>query len=120
MAPGADPPSAERRGLTPRAVGLSLGLIVLVCWWVANAEIRTTTTEITCTSLPIGVVFVLFCLCVGNLLVARTWPRRAFSGAELAVVYVLTAVGSSVSGIGLIGFLTPAITAPVYFATDAN
>lgn len=120
MNPGADPPASGRGGLTPRAVSLSLGLVVLVCWWVVNAEIRTTTTEITCTSLPIGVIFVLFCLCVGNLLVARNWPRRALSGAELAVVYVLTAVGSSVSGIGLIGFLTPAITVPVYFATDAN
>ena len=83
--------------MTGRAIGLSLALIVLISWWVANSEIRTTTTEITCTSLPIGVVFVLFCLCLANLGLARWRPKAAFSGAELAVVYILTAVGSSVS-----------------------
>jgi hypothetical protein len=107
-------------GLTPRAIGLALALVVLVAWWVATSEIRTTTTEITCTALPIGVVFVLFCVCLLNLVVARWRPHSALSGSELAVVYILTAVGSSVSGIGLIGFLTPAIANPTYFANDAN
>jgi hypothetical protein len=107
-------------GLTRRALLLSLVLIVLICWWVATSEIRTGTTEITCTSLPIGVVFVLFCLCLLNLGLRRWWPRRAFSGGELAVVYILTAVGSSVSGIGLIGFMTPGLANPVHFATEAS
>jgi Family of unknown function (DUF6785)/Domain of unknown function (DUF6784) len=113
-------PSPPTPALTPRAIGLSLLLIVVICWWVVNSEIRTTTTEITCTSLPIGVLFVLFCVCCVNLSVSRRWPGRALSGGELAVVYILTATGSAVSGIGLIGFLTPAIANPVYFATDGN
>src|SRR6185369_7477340 len=87
-APGPHRPllPAMRSGLTPRAILLSLGLVVLVCQWVAVSEIRTTTTEITCTALPIGVVFVLFCLCLLNLALGRWWPRHAFSGSELAVV----------------------------------
>src|SRR5579862_3174440 len=84
------------RGLTPRAIALSLVLIVLVCWWVAEAEIRTTTTEITCTSLPIGVLFILFVLCVINRGIERVAPQRAFAGGELACVYSLTAIGSAV------------------------
>jgi hypothetical protein len=117
---GGPPPTAPARGLTPRAIGLALLLVVGVCWWVAYSEIRTTTTEITCTALPIGVIFVLFCVCLANLGIARLSPRRAFSGSELAVIYILTAVGSSVSGIGLIGFMTPGIANPVYFATGGN
>ena len=107
------PPAAP--GLTPRAIGIALLLIVVLCWWIAFSEIRTSTTEITCTSLPIGVIFALFCLCVGNLLVGRSWPRQALAGSELAVIYILTAIGSSVAGIGLIGFLTPAVTIPTQF-----
>lgn len=107
-------------GLTPRAILLALGLVVLVCYWVAVSEIQTTTTEITCTALPIGVLFVLFCLCLLNLAVARVRPGAALSGPELATIYSLTAVGSAVSGIGLIGFMTPSLAAPVHFATEAN
>jgi hypothetical protein len=107
-------------GLTPRAIGLSLLVIVGICWWVAASEIRTGTTEITCTAVPIGVIFVLFCLCLLNLGLRRFWPRAALNGSELAVVYVLAAVGSSVSGIGLIGFMTPSLAAPVHFATETN
>ena len=73
---------AAPRGLTPRAILIALVLIVLTCWWVAASEIRTGTTEITCTSLPIGVVFILFCLCLANLLVARAWPRGALTGSS--------------------------------------
>jgi len=114
--------SAAPPGLTPRAIALSLALILLLCWWIAASEIRTTTTEITCTSLPIGVVFLLFCLCLLNRGLARRrgWAGLASSGSELAVVYILTAVGSSVAGIGLIGFLTPALANPIYFASEAN
>jgi hypothetical protein len=113
-------PAPTAGGLTPRAIALGLGLVAVICWWVVNCEIRTTTTEITCTSLPIGVVFVLFCLCLVNLGISRFWPRYTLTAGELAVVYILTAVGSAVSGIGLIGFLTPAIANPIYFATETN
>src|SRR5262245_34069629 len=112
--------AAAPPGLTPRAIGLALGLIVLISWWVAASEIRTGTTEITCTSLPIGVVFVLFCLCLANLAVGKYWPRRALAGTELAVIYILTAVGSAACGIGLIGFMTPGLANPLQYGTAAN
>ena len=102
-------------GVTARIVALSLLLIVGMCWWIAYSEVRTGTTEITCTALPIGVVFVLFVVCCINTAVARWWPRRALSPPELATLYVLVAVGSSVAGIGMIGFLTPAVANPVWF-----
>ena len=103
-AAGSAPP-----GLTFRAIGLALVMIVLIAWWVAASEIRTGTTEITCTSLPIGVVFVLFCLCLANAAVRRYWPRRALAGTELAVIYLLTAVGSAACGIGLIANMFTAV-----------
>jgi hypothetical protein len=89
-----------------------------MCWWIAYSEIRTGTTEITCTSLPIGVVFALFVVCILNGFARRYWPTRALTPGELATIYILVAVGSSVAGIGLIGFLTPAIANPLWFTNN--
>lgn len=112
------PSTAPHFPITRRAVGLSLLLIALMCWWIAYSEVRTGTTEITCTALPIGVVFALFVVCALNAFVAQRWPQRALLPGELATIYILVAVGSSVVGIGMIGFLTPAIANPVWFTNE--
>jgi hypothetical protein len=111
-------PHARARGVTARILGLSLLLVGAMCWWIAYSEIRTGTTEITCTALPIGVVFVLFVVCSLNSLAARHRPGRALAPGELAVLYVLVAVGSSVAGIGMVGFLTPAIANPLWYTNE--
>lgn len=112
------PDHADARRVTARAVLMSLLLIVGMCWWIAYSEVRTATTEITCTALPIGVVFALFIASCVNLLIARRWPRHALAPGEMATLYVLVAVGSSVAGIGMVGFLTPALANPVWFTND--
>ncbi|HEV2473504.1 MAG TPA: DUF6785 family protein, partial [Chthonomonadales bacterium] len=99
-------------------MAISLLLIIALCWWIAYSEVRTKTTEITCTSLPIGVVFALFVLCAVNTAL-RSWkPQAALAPAELAAIYVITAVGSSVAGIGMVGFLTPGLANPVWFTNQ--
>ncbi|MCC6729337.1 MAG: hypothetical protein IT208_08355 [Chthonomonadales bacterium] len=110
--------SRRPRDISARSVVLSILLVVGMCWWIAYSEVRTGTTEITCTSLPIGVVFALFCVCALNLGVARLLPGWQLSPAELATVYILTAVGSSIAGIGMVGFLTPAIANPVWYTNE--
>jgi hypothetical protein len=111
-------PETPARRITLRALLLSLFFIGVMCWWIAYSEVRTGTTEITCTALPIGVVFVLFVLCSLNSLFARRWPQRALTGPELATIYILVAVGSSVAGIGMIGFLTPALSNPLWYTNN--
>ncbi len=109
-----------RPGVTARAVGLSLLLVVAMCWWITYSEVRTGTTEITCTSLPIGVVFALFVVAAINSLLARRGSRFTLRPSELATIYILVAVGSSVAGIGMVGFLTPAVANPVWFSNEAH
>ncbi len=46
-------------------------LIFAMCWWIAYSEIRTATTKITCTALPIGAVFSLALVCGLNAVVKR-------------------------------------------------
>lgn len=106
------------RAVTLRACTLSCLLIIALCWWIAYSEIRTTTTEITCTALPIGAVFALFVVCLVNQGLRRRWPKSALTPPELACVYILTVVGSSVAGIGMVGFLTPAVANPLWFTNQ--
>lgn len=89
-----------------------------MCWWIAYSEVRTTMTEITCTSLPIGVVFALFVVCILNALLKRHWPGRALAPGELATIYILTAIGSSTAGIGMVGFMTPALANPLWYTNE--
>src|SRR5579872_7231451 len=118
LASSALPLRRAERPVTARALGLSLLLIGVMCWWIAYSEVRSGTTEITCTALPIGVVFALFVVCSLNALLARRRPEHALRPGELATLYVLVAVGSSVAGIGMVGFLTPAIANPVWFTNE--
>jgi hypothetical protein len=104
--------------VTVRAISLSLLLILGICWWIAYSEVRTAMTEITCTSLPIGVIFALFVVCILNAWVKRCWPARALAPGELATIYILVAIGSSVAGIGMVGFMTPALANPLWYTND--
>ncbi|MCC6483510.1 MAG: hypothetical protein IT209_01580 [Armatimonadetes bacterium] len=110
--------SGRHGGVSARAVLTSLALIVAMCWWITYSEVRTGTTEITCTALPIGAIFALFVVCSLNAFVQSVRPAAAFKPGELATIYILTAVGSSVAGIGMIGFLTPALANPLWFPFD--
>lgn len=93
-----------------RTLGLALPLIVLNTGWIANSEMRTKVTEITITTLFIGVAFLLFLLSLANLAVRRIAPRAALHPAELFTIYALLTLSSSVAGIGNLGFFTPFLT----------
>jgi len=84
-----------------------LPLIVLNTGWIANSEMRTKVTEITITTLFIGVAFLLFLLSLANLVVRKVAPRAALRPTELFTVYALLSLSSSVAGIGNFGFFAP-------------
>ena len=107
-------------GVSAKAVGMAIGLIFLSVWWIVYSEMRTQVTEITSTSLPMGVIFLLFLLCFGNALIARYFGKNLLSGPELAIIYTLTAVGSSLAGIGMVGFMMPALANPFYYNNATN
>ena len=92
----------------------------MISFWVSNSEMVTSVTEITCTSLLMGAVFVLFVLTLLNSLLEKFLPKAALKGPELLVIYVMITLAMAINGIGMFGFMAPSLVAPFWFDTPEN
>ncbi|MDP7281237.1 MAG: hypothetical protein QGG39_15320, partial [Candidatus Poribacteria bacterium] len=110
----------QHQKATRRSIIIGLLLIPLSSFWISNSEMVTGVTEITSTSLLIGAVFVLFILVLGNVLLEKTVPGYALSGAEMLTIFVMLNIGMSINGIGMFGFLVTALCNPFWYATLEN
>ena len=105
----------------PYVIAVALPLIVLNCGWIANSEMKTYVTELTISTLFLGVTFLLFVLTLLNLLLHR-WagPRAAMTQPELMALYSMLSMSSVVAGVGYLGFFTPFLANPFYYQTTSN
>lgn len=100
---------------------VALPLIVLNAGWIAHSEMRTGVTEITITTLFMGVTFILFLATLVNLAVRRfLGERAAMRPAELMVLYAMLSLATSMAGIGNLGFFTPFLGNAFRFANGGN
>ena len=100
---------------------LALPLIVLNCGWIANSEMKTYVTELTISTLFLGVTFLLFVITLLNLLVRRMLGSpTALSQPEMMALYSMLSLSSVAAGVGHLGFFTPFLVNPFYFNTTAN
>ena len=105
----------------PYVFAVALPLIVLNCGWIANSEMKTYVTELTISTLFLGVTFVLFMVTLANLLLARFAGRRAaLTQPEMMALYSMLSMSSVVAGVGHLGFLLPFLANPFYYQTTAN
>jgi hypothetical protein len=96
-------------------------LIVLNGGWIANSEMRTGVTEVTISTLFMGVTFALFVLTLLNLAVRRlVGIRAALNQTELMALYSLLSLSSVVGGVGHFGFFLTFLANPFYYNTPAN
>ncbi len=99
---------------------VTLPLIVLNTGWIANSEMRAGMTEMTISTLFLGVTFLLFVLTLLNLLVRRLAGAAAMNQPEMMALYSLLSMSSAVAGVGNIGFFTPFLSNAFYFADNSN
>ena len=100
---------------------VTLPLIVLNTGWIANSEMRAGMTEMTISTLFLGVTFLLFVVTLLNLLIRRlAGPDAAMNQSELMALYSLLSLSSAVAGVGNMGFFTPFLTNAFYFANRNN
>ena len=106
-------------GLTLRALGIGIALMVLNAYWLNEAAWggRTLHTYI---SLFVNTVFCLFVLVLLNLLLKRALPRHALHNTEIFVIYVMLLMGSTLGGNTNMGYLIYHLAHPFWFATAEN
>ncbi|HUT34976.1 MAG TPA: DUF6785 family protein [Planctomycetota bacterium] len=110
----------EPCSVTLRSVCIGAALIPVTCMWLVQSEILWYSSQPTTVSLMPHVVFMLFLLTVGNLLLKRWWPTVALNPGELLTVYVMLTIGSVVCGHDSIEILVSMITHAYWGATPEN
>jgi len=109
ISPEIAPDEAQHCSVTVRSIAIGAALIPLLCMWVVQSEILWYSCEPTTVSLMPHVVFILFFLTLGNLLVARRFPGAALNPGELLTIYVMMSIASVVCGHDSLEILVPMI-----------
>ena len=104
-----------------RLAVVTIPLIILSTGWIANSEMKTDITEITISSLFMGVTFMLFIITLLNLGVGR-FLRRGWelNQPEMMALYTMLSMASVVAGVGNFGFFLPFLVNPFYYDTVSN
>lgn len=105
---------------TARAILCGLLLIPPNAWWFAHIEYVRYSDNCTTSALFFNTITLLMVLLGVNGLVARLWPRKAFSRTELLTVYVMLVVASALTGHDQLQILFTTITWVFRNATPEN
>ena len=111
---------ARRSAVTVRSIAIGAGLIPLTCMWVIQVEILWYSSQPTTVSLMPHVVFVLFFLTLGNLLVGKLLPGSELNPGELLTIYVMLSISSVVCGHDSLEILTPMVSHGYWGATPES
>ncbi len=109
----------HRRGVSLRAILISLAAVPLNAYWVAYTSFHFAY------EVGPGIAYSQ-CVCyltglVGINAVLRRWrPRWAFSAGELITIYILQSVSTAWCGVIFMADLPEAIANPFWFATPSN
>ena len=110
-----------RRGLTLRSFLIGIGLTVLLSWVLPYNSLKIRAAALEGGFLPAAPIFVLAIISLGiNPVMRKLFPRKALSGAELALIWVMTVVGAAPSHLSLTRTVPSVIGGIFNFATPAN
>src|SRR3989440_7080669 len=94
---------------------LGTALIALVVVIVSWAELVTGRIMIGFLQLPPVVLPLLFLLALVNRAVARRWPDRALSPAEMAIAYLMMVMAAMITSRGVMEDLVPVLAGGNYY-----
>jgi hypothetical protein len=115
-----DTSSATVRALTPRSVSLGILLVAIVNVGAPYAKYILHSSLLACDYLPFGVMLpFLLVITVVNPLI-KTIGARPLIPEELAVIFVMSLVGSTIPTFGLTGYLLGTIASPYYYVRTEN
>ena len=103
-------PGELRVRVTFRSIIIGLMLTPATCLFVVLTEVMWQSGYPTILSLMYHVVFVIFWLTLGNLVVQRFKPDWALSPAELLVIFTMLSVSSALCGHDMLQVLVPTLS----------
>lgn len=106
-------------GVTPLAVLIGLALIVVNNWWITVIEVRWYMMDGTCLPLFITPIFILFVLCMLNMLIRRIsgWGLRK---GELLTIYIMVVIAATLASHDMIQNLFGVLGHPYGMANESN
>jgi len=108
-------------GLTLRALALGLVAVLTVNIGAPYSKYILHSSLLACDYFPLGVIFPFFVIVtVVNVLLKLVARRFALKPSELALIFIMGLVGSTIPTFGLTGYLISNIAAPYYFASPEN
>ncbi len=102
--------------IRPLLVGIVI--VTLIAILTPYSDLVMQGTWVGLTSFPISAFFALCALIGFNTLLAQ-W-RKAFTSAEILLVYTMALVAAGIPSFGWTGLLIPYLAGPFYFATPEN
>ena len=114
------PEQAGRNSVSVRAVAIGAALIPVTCMWVIQAEILWYSSQPTTVSLMPHVVFILFFLTIGNMLVGKLFRGSELNPGELLTIYVMLSIASVVCGHDSLEILVPMVSHGYWGATPES
>ncbi|MYK97372.1 MAG: hypothetical protein F4014_00755, partial [Gemmatimonadetes bacterium] len=127
--PGSHPPGAGApprhgglaSGMTLRAVGLGLGLSVLMAWWVVHSAFEAHSSYLSITHMPMAALFpFMLVVFVINGLLKRFAPTRIFTAPELIIIFFIVFTASAVPGWAFTTYWVAVPSIPHYYANSEN
>jgi hypothetical protein len=112
---------ARASGLTPRALGLGIALVVLVNVAAPYSNYVVHSSLLASDYMPLGALFPFFLVvAVLNTVLKTISPNWALHPGELVVIFMMSLVGASLATYGMAGYLVAVIASPFFFATPEN
>jgi len=105
--------------ITIRAIIIGLILVIINAYWIAISS-ELWYSVFTAVSLFFNTIFCLFILILINFLIKYLIPKKAFTWQELATMYIMMCMVSTISGHTMMMYLVGALAHPFWFATPEN
>ena len=108
-------------GLTARVLILGSALAVFIAVWTPHTNYVMHGPRLTLSHFPVAALVSFLIVIFGIQIPLRRWrPERAFSSAELAVLFVFCLVSSTVPGKAFVDYFIGILASPYYYATAEN
>jgi len=113
-------PDTNSRGLTAKAILISIPLILLNIYWIQQMEWWWYTAHPTAMSIFFSAVFTLLVLTAVNKLLQYLLPTWALHRSELLLIYSMVSIGSAMASHDFISVLLPQMSWSFWAASVEN